>query len=286
MSTVSGAPPTDRINLNLTDTQKQKRQEAQSAWGQFGTLIGGDAKIQKDIQLLNTAKTPDEQKTAMTSFMADMTPEEKQKFDDAQKKQGDWINSLSDQQKKDDAANQKPDSQAGGSKQPPNTYGAEAADWAHKQSQDDPKSLSSSSVVVARTDSEANYHADALAYAKEDIKNMGGTDGTLTKAQMETAFGGPQNASVSDKMFTVMDTNKDGKVDASEDQAYIELQDDPSIMKGTSKTADSILNGLPSKRDGVTTADERSATDNLLLSDPDTASQALIQLKERASSAA
>jgi len=185
-------------------------------------------------------------------------------------------------------------SSVGASQQPYNAaYGASAANWANQQSVQNPSGLAVSSVSVARTGSEAQYHADTFDYAKQDIKNMGGQDGTLSKQQFEHAFG--NNNATADKMFKTLDLNQDGKIDVSEEQAYIELQDDPSILKGTNHAVDSYLDGVqqqmkqtdPSmpdmQRDGIATAAERTATDGLVINAPTYSTVALKQLQARAS---
>jgi hypothetical protein len=180
---------------------------------------------------------------------------------------------------------------SGGILQPGNAlYGAAAAQWAYQQSQQNPAGLARTNVSIAQTSSEAQYHADTFAYAAQDIKNFGGQNGVLTKAQMETAFGGKETG---DKMFTALDTDKDGKINTAEIQAYVELQDDPTIVKGMNPAFDKYLDEvqqsqkqldptLPDmKRDGVATYAERTAADGLILNSPNTASIALKQLRER-----
>ena len=184
-------------------------------------------------------------------------------------------------------------SSVGASQQPYNAaYGASAANWAQQQSMQNPSGLAVSSVSVARTSSEAQYHADTFDYAQQDIKNMGGQDGTLTKQQFAQNF--KNDNGTAEKMFTTLDLNKDGKIDASEGQAYIELQDDPSLLKGSNQAVDGYLDAVqkqmkqtdPSmpdmQRDGIATAAERTATDGLLLNAPTYSTAALKQLQARA----
>ena len=185
-------------------------------------------------------------------------------------------------------------SSVGASQQPYNaSYGAAAANWAHQQGAQDPSGLAVSSVSVARTSSEAQYHADTFNYAKQDIANMGGQDGTLSKEQFASNF--KNDRATADQIFKTLDLNKDGKIDVSEDQAYIELQDDPSILKGTNQAVDGYLDAVqkqmkqtdPSmpemQRDGIATAAERTATDGLLINAPNYSTAALKQLQARAS---
>jgi|GEM_PF-3102481 len=223
MSTVSGAPPTDRINLNLTDTQKKERQEAISAWGQFGTLIGGNAKVQQDIQLMNTAKTPEDQQKARTSFLADMSPEEKQKFDAAQKEQSDWMNCLSDQQKKDDAANQKPSGPGG------ETGGTtELSTHAPGSANADPK----------------GYSDDLKAHAQKHADK----DGNLSADGLGQALGGVK---LDDKSMKYFDLDGDGKVNVKEAAVAERYADGSNTKREDGSGAEAL--------DGKISSDERDA---------------------------
>jgi len=142
-----------------------------------------------------------------------------------------------------------------GPRQPQNaSYGAAAADWVNKNKTN--PELFSAPVSIARTDSKRLYHADTLAYANEDIKNMGGTNGTLSQSQYEKAFtSAGLSKTQAGNMFNVLDTNHDKKIDASENQAYIELQDQ--------------------KQDGKVSLAEMGKVDNLINSDPTKAGAAL-----------
>jgi hypothetical protein len=136
-----------------------------------------------------------------------------------------------------------------------------------------------SDVQVARKGSEKRYHHDTFEYAKQDMKNMGAKNGALTEKQVEHIYGDKDTGK---KMFNTLDTNHDRKLAPREVQAYVEFQDDPSILKGTGSGADKYLGGVQAKRDGVATSAERTAADTLILGDSAASSEALKQLKERA----